>query len=137
MGWALKSSRPRTEFTPEQIDFMTEKFNIGLENADRKQKPQTVAAEMRQSGKFTSDKFLRSQQIANFWTRINNEYKKGTRKKGAPTPQEVEKAKADVKKDTSPSPDDEDYRDDPQFATDKAMLDGLRKRDDIFEPPDD
>ena len=75
MGWALKTTRSRTQFTEEQRKFLTEQFLIG-EECGKKADPQQVSQEMRRvrdekaARIFSGKDILSPQQVAGFFSRL-------------------------------------------------------------------
>ena len=71
MGWALTTTRSRTQFTEEQRKFMTEQFLIG-EECGKKADPQQVSQEMQRvrdikgARIFSGKNILSLQQVAGF-----------------------------------------------------------------------
>ncbi|CAH3116052.1 unnamed protein product, partial [Porites lobata] len=73
MGWALKTTRSRTQFTEEQRKFLAEQFLIG-EECGKKADPQQVSQEMRRvrdekaARIFSGKDILSPQQVAGFFS---------------------------------------------------------------------
>ena len=75
MGWALKSSPRKVQFTPGQKNFLDLKYNLG-EQTGKKSSGEDVTRQMRrargQDGKrlFTVDDFLTAQQITSYFSHM-------------------------------------------------------------------
>lgn len=74
-GWALKQKKKFARFTPEQKEFMLEKYNIG-KCTGSKVDPYVAATEMRSSGRFERMQFLTGQQIASYFSRLAQKERK-------------------------------------------------------------
>ena len=69
MGWALKVSKTRTNFTDGQLSYMLDKYNQG-KFTGRKVDPYVAAAEMRGNEEFKREEFLSGQQIGSHFSRL-------------------------------------------------------------------
>ena len=80
-GWAHKTRRPSKPFSPEQTEFLKEKFGKG-EATGCKSDPEEVATVMRSvrtetgARRFSKKEFLTANQIAGFFSRLSVEKRK-------------------------------------------------------------
>jgi hypothetical protein len=79
-GWALPKTRKVTRLTSKQIEYLTGKFNDGVENKIR-WKPEAVAAEMeclKVKGVFVfaDNEFLKASQIRSYFSRLKSSRQK-------------------------------------------------------------
>ena len=68
VGWALKTKHQTTFFNEKQRDYLTGKFNEGLQNK-KKFDPKDISKDMRKDASFEKSEYLTWQQIASFWSR--------------------------------------------------------------------
>lgn len=67
----MKTRRETKRFTPKQIQYLTDKFNVGAQTG-RKYDPHDIAKQMRSDELFKNnkDQWLTWQQIGSFWSRL-------------------------------------------------------------------
>lgn len=107
-GWALQS-RTVERFSTKVRQFLIEKFDEGVMNPRKKWKPDVLAKAMRNDEQFDASEFLKSQQIAAFFSRLAQQREKQNVVGAAET------------MDASSVEHDEDYNNEPsEFEHDPA-----------------